>query len=147
MNMPNIHDMSFDERMALWDQLSTELAANKRAMAQKTATEMELRKMLFGSIGQVMELKEGVNKYTHPVTGKTLKVTRTIKREIDVGLVQHSRDLFGQVNETPGASFDDLLRLKYELDKRAWKKLGDAHLVAVSHMVTAKEQAPKLEWD
>lgn len=87
-------------------------------------------------------LKEGVNNYELS-NHRVLKFENKVKREIDASALENAKDEYEKA-PTPGVLFTDLLRVKYELEKRPYNKLGPASTKAVSHMITSKLEAPTL---
>jgi hypothetical protein len=93
------------------------------------------------------KLKEGVNDYVLSNLRK-LKFTYKVERKIEDSMLSVARAKFDAATDKVG-TFDDLLRVKYELDVKSWKKLlsgGEAHK-AVSEMLVAKPSAPTIEVD
>lgn len=92
-------------------------------------------------------LAEGVNSYVLSNMRK-LKYTRKVERKIEMSMVAVARNKFDTAADKVGA-FDDVLRVKYELDAKAWKKLvtGGEAFKACSEMIVAKPAAPVLEVD
>ena len=79
------------------------------------------------------ELKEGVNNYELS-NGRTLKYTRTLERKVDDSALDTARKVYAEADDVPaGVAFDDLLRVKYELDKRMYNKLESARRCLVCY--------------
>lgn len=92
-------------------------------------------------------INEGVNNYVMSNMRK-LKFTYEVDRKIDESQLATARAEFDAAADKQG-TFDDLLRVKYELQKRPWNKLlkgGDAYL-AIAKCIVSKPKAPTLEVD
>lgn len=89
-------------------------------------------------------LKEGVNNYEMS-NDRKLKYNHSIGREVDTAQIAVAREAYAKAGGT--VAFDDLLRVKYELDKRSYNKLGAKELKAVSRMLVTKPKAATLEVD
>lgn len=137
---------TFEEYVLDWDGLVARIEAAKKDLKVLTDSEMTIRKAIAESVNKAVGgLKEGVN--TIPLgNGRKLKVTHTVKREIDQTMIPAVRETYNLLNDRP-VVFDDLLRLKYELDKKSYDKLSDEALKVVSRMVTAKPVAPVVVLD
>lgn len=128
-----------------WDALCGKIAEKKKELKEMTDSEMTMRKAIEASIETALgdAFKEGVNNY--PLgDGRTLKVTRKIDRKIDPASLDLARDEYRKLNEAPVA-FDDLLRIKYELEKKNFDKLSGASYLAFSRAITEKNAAPTVE--
>lgn len=134
---------TFEEYVTAWDTLAAEIDALKKKLKPLTDKEMQMRKAIAEALKAAIEIKEGVN--VLPLNdGRSLAYTHGIKREIEVGELENTREEFRKLNDVE-VKFDELLRIKYELEKREWNKLSDAAKKVVSRMIVAKEEAPKLE--
>lgn len=136
--------MTFEEYVQSWEDMTTQIAVLKKQLKPLTDKEMEMRRAIAESLKSALgdKLKEGVNNWTLP-DGRTLKFEYKVKRDIAVAEIGNAREAYMTVNDRP-VEFDDLLRIKYELEKKAWNKLDGEAVKAVSRMVTAKEEAPAL---
>jgi hypothetical protein len=129
--------------------MQAELAAQKKII---DAIEREQRDAIAESLRKFFgpNLTEGVNTYTLSNRRK-LKLKHEVKREIAVSDVQAARDAYVKAAEVEAVpvAFDDLLRVKYELDKRKWKKLlaGSAAFKAFARCMVTKMSAPGIEVD
>lgn len=85
-------------------------------------------------------LVEGMNTYKLS-NGRKLKFTHKLDRKIDESRIQLARA------DYVGDDFDDLLRVKYELEKKAYDKLDAEQKLAVSKMIETKPAAPTLVVD
>lgn len=131
------------------DQLSALIAEVESTVKILKAEERIMRDGIAASLTTFFgkALKEGVNNYVLSNLRK-LKFTYKVKREIEMSMVSVARAKFEAATDKVG-SFDDLLRLKYELDKKAWNKIaaGGEASKAVSEMIVAKPEAPTIEVD
>ena len=147
---------TFEQYVDRWDSLRAKaaaLTAQKAALTKdidaelKTLaeTEMAMRKAIAESVRTALgdSLKEGVNRFDM-ADGRRLKFTYAVTRAIDESQIAVAKDAYAKVNDAP-VTFDQLLRVKYELEKKEWNKLGAGGKLAVSAMVTAKPAAPTLE--
>lgn len=147
---------TFEQYVARWDGLRAKaaaLTAQKAALTKDidaelktlTETEMAMRKAIAESVKTALgdKLKEGVNRFDM-ADGRKLKLTYAVTRAIDEAQIAVAREAYSKVNDAP-VTFDELLRVKYELAKAEWNKLGAGGKLAVSAMVTAKPAAPTLE--
>lgn len=130
-------------------QLATLLAEIKQAIKPLETSERTVRDGIAASLITFFgsKLKDGVNDYLLSNLRK-LKFTHKVERKIESSMVAVARAKFEQATDKVGA-FDDLLRIKHELDAKAWKKLvtGGEAFTAVSEMIVAKPAAPVLEVD
>lgn len=134
---------TFEEYVTEWYALKQEIAKRKAEMADIVTREMSMRKAIAESIDKVMPLKEGVNKMNLP-DGRVVKLTHKLNWKVDVEHLSTTREKFEQINDRP-VEFDDLLRVKYELDKKSYNKLGDNAKTVVSSMLTVSPAAPDIE--
>lgn len=143
---------AWDELVARREKLVKEKAALTasidKALKEITDSEMTMRKSIAQAVKDALgeQAKEGVNRYSLP-DGRRLKLTLKTTREIDQTQITNAREKFSEVNDTSGVTFDELLRIKYELEKREWNKLNEGEKLAVSRMVTTKDAAPVVEFD
>lgn len=136
----------FIEYVNKWDAIVAQIEELNKQLKPLKAKEMEMRKAIADSIGKAQPLKEGVNKF--PLTdGRVLKLTQKIDRKIEEPAIEVTRELFEHQNDTNGVTFDDLLRVKYEISKRDLDKLPEPAAKVVSRMITSKEAAPELMFD
>ena len=92
------------------------------------------------------ELKEGVNNYELS-NGRALKYTYAIERKVDTPSVAIAREAYKEAATVGDPAFDELLRIKYELEVKPFRKLSEEASKAVSRMVTAKPKSAELEVD
>lgn len=136
---------TFAEYVAQWDDLCRKKAAIEEQLKPLAAQELAMRKALADSVKTALgaKLKEGVN--TFPLgDGRSLKLTHSVKRDIEPGEIANARAKYDELNDRD-LTFDQLLRIKHELDKTNWKKLTPAQRKAVSRMIVAKDATPTLE--
>lgn len=146
--MTDAKQETFAEYVDRWDALVAEINKQKKETKRLTTLEMEMRKGIAASIASTKPdkvLEEGINKHVMP-DGRTLKITRKIKREIDEAQIVHTRTLYGELNSTT-VTFDELLRTKYELSVTAFRKLEPEHAVIISRMITSKDESPEVVLD
>lgn len=126
------------------------LIAEVKAVLKPTETaERKLRDGIADSLRAFYgdSIKEGVNNYELS-NARTLKFDNKIKREIDVAHVTNAREAFDTADDVPaGTTFDSLLRVKYELNKTPWKKLGPNATHAFSRCMVTKHEAPGVKVD
>ena len=129
---------TFEEYVDEWNDLVTKIAALKEQLKPLTDAEMPMRKAIRDAVQAAMggTYKEGMNNFVMS-DGRKLKVNNTIKREIDVSQIATVREQYSLLNDRP-VEFDDLLRVKYELAKVEWNKLGPEAKHLTSAMITAK---------
>jgi hypothetical protein len=137
----------FEKYVAEWDSLVGQIEQIKKQLKPLTDKEMEMRKSIHSSVCAALgdNLKEGTNTYTMP-SGRKLKIVNNFKREIEVSMIPTAREAFSKLNDT-SVSFDQLLRVKYELEKRAWSSLSDAAKRAVSTMISTRPDTPQISLD
>lgn len=138
-------ELTFEQYVDAWDAKAKEIAKLKAKLKPLEAAEMQMRKAIEVSLKAAIgdELKEGVNDFTM-VDGRTIKYTYSVERKISDAEVKNAREAYDKQNDKP-VVFDQLLRVKYELDKKNWDTLSGPAKVAVSCMITAKPKAPTLE--
>lgn len=147
---------TFEQYVDEWDGLrekAAKLVAQKtkltkdidRQLKEIAETELVMRKAIAESIKAALgdNVKEGVNRFDM-VDGRTIKFTNAITRTVETAEIANARKNFSLLNDVP-VEFDKLLRVKYELEKKEWNKLGDAAKKAISNMITAKPAAPTME--
>lgn len=151
--------MTFEEYVASWDATKMAIANlvddKKRLTADidaKIATlaenEMVMRKAISASLKTAIgdKLKEGVNKW--PLSnGRSLKLTNKIDRKIDEPQIALAREEYVKANDTDGVTFDQLMRIKYELNVSEFRKIENkpAAALAVSRMLIASAPTSSLE--
>lgn len=136
---------TFLEYVNEWDELCALRAKLESQLAPVKAKELQMRKGIAESVKQALgdQLVEGVNNF--PLgDGRTLKLTYKVDRSIAIESIEDARQAYGQLNDRP-VEFDSLLRIKYELSKREFDKLGAAGKAAIADMIIAKPAAPSLE--
>lgn len=139
-------EQTFEDYVDAWDDLCGRISELNKKLAPLKAAEMTKRKAIRDSVRAAMgsSWKEGTNHFTLR-DGRVLKINNKIKREIEDGEVETCREAYELLNDRP-VTFDELLRIKRELDKANFKKL-DAESEAervVSRMIVAKEEAPEV---
>lgn len=138
---------TFEEYVKDWDDTVAQIEALNETLKPLKAREMAMRKAIAASVQEALgaDWKEGMNAY--PLSsGRKLKVNNKLKRVIEVGEIEGTRAAFEALNDRPD-SFDELLRIKYELDKRSFDKLSDAARHVVSRMLVTKPEAPEVKLD
>jgi len=85
----------------------------------------------------------GVNTHNLP-DGTQLKATIKTTRSVIESMIAPTRAEYELLNE-PGVPFDNLLRVKYELEVAQWRKIDGHALRVVSRMLETKQGAPSLE--
>jgi phage tail tape-measure protein len=92
-------------------------------------------------------LKEGVNDYVLSNRRK-VKFDHKVDRKVDKAMVETARKAFEEADDAAG-TFDDLLRVKYELSKAQWNKLasGGQAYTAVARCLVTKFAAPSVSID
>lgn len=147
---------TFEQYVDRWDGLKAKaaaLVAQKQALTKEidaelktiAETEMAMRKAIAESVKEALgdKLKEGVNRFDM-ADGRKLKFSYDLTRTIDESQIDVARQEYSKVNDAP-VTFDELLRVKYELAKKEWNKLGAGGKAAVSAMITTKPAAPTME--
>lgn len=136
---------TFEQYVDEWDNLCNEIAKIKPKLKILADKEMAMRKAIEASLVLALgdQLKEGGNNFPL-ANGRTLKYTHGIDRKVLEPEIKNARDEFAKLNDVP-CTFDQLLRVKYELDKRNYDKLSDAAKKVVSRALETKFKAPILE--
>jgi len=151
--------MTFEEYVQDWDGTKVKIAnlvdQKKRLTAdidaeivKLAATEMTMRKAIANNVVTSLgdNLKEGVNNWNMS-NGRSLKLTHKIDRKIDEAQIAMAREEYAKVNDSDGVTFDQLLRIKYELEVREFRKIEDkvGAALAVSRMLVSSTPAHVLE--
>lgn len=133
-------------------QLDMLMAEVKKAMKPLETDERKIRDGIAASLNAYYRadgrtLNEGVNNY-ELTNGRKLKYTYAVERKIEPSMIAVARAKFEAAGDKLG-TFDDVLRVKYELEAKPWKKLinGGEAFLACSEMIVAKDKAPTLEVD
>lgn len=136
---------TFEQYVDEWDKLCGQIADIKRQLKPLTDLEMQMRKAIAQRVQEAAgeQWREGVNNFPLP-DGRTLKVTNSIKRAIEEGELAAAAEAYRQLNDVP-CEFGELIRIKYEIDKKNWSKLGPQARHAVSRAVVASPQAPEVK--
>lgn len=147
---------TFEQYVDRWDGLRAKAAALVAQKQELTKTidaelktlaenEMAMRKAIAESVKTALgeKLKEGVNRFPM-ADGRKLKFTYNLDRKIDEAQIAVAREEYSKVNDAP-VTFDELLRVKYELAKTEWNKLGAGGKAALSAMITTKPSAPTMD--
>lgn len=139
----------FEKVVNAHDQLATLIDEVKKTLKPLEVEERTMRDGIAASLDAFYgdKLVEGVNNYQLSNMRK-LKYTYAVERKIEPSMVAVARAKFEAATDKTGA-FDDVLRIKHELDAKAWKKLpaGGEAFMACSEMIVAKPKAPTLEVD
>lgn len=137
---------TFEEYVDEWDVLvgkikkaEAELKPLKDLEKQMRLAIVEAAKKAAGSTW-----KEGTNTLVLADERK-LKINYKLDRKIDEGSMQDARDEFAKLNDTP-CTFDEIFRVKHELDKKNYSKLGSGALTAVSRCLVTKEATPEVKF-
>lgn len=141
-------DNPFEELVNQWAEQKDALQAIKDAMDTITVSERQLRDRLAEGLRQYygINLKEGVNNYELS-NGRKLKFTHKVERKISEPDLAAAKDAFTKAAVPGDKTFEELLRVKYELDKRNYDKLSEPAANAFSRCLTTKHAAPALEVD
>lgn len=123
-------------------------AAIDKQLTALSETEMTMRKSITESVVKALgdKAKEGVNHYFLP-DGRKLKLTVAKTRTIDVAQIPAAREAWAGLNDHSAIAFDEVFRVKHELDKAKWNKTTDGEKLAVSRAITVKDAAPTLVFD
>ena len=136
---------TFEEYVSEWESLAKTIADNKDDMRAIVSKEMVMRKAIEASVKEAAgsHWREGVNKFPLP-DGRTLKITHKVSRTIDPEQLEVVREQYQQLNDRT-VEFDDLYRVKYEINKRELDKLSDNARLVLSRMLTNKPAAPDVD--
>lgn len=137
--------MTFEEYVSQWDGLVGQIAALKKQLKPLTDSEMAMRKAIVKSVADALgsDWKEGTNTFKL-ADGRVLKIGYKLTREVAAAELPAAREEYALLNDAPVA-FDDLLRVKYELDLREFRKLEGQAAKVFSRVITTKEAAPEVE--
>lgn len=137
--------MTFEEYVSQWDDLVGQIAALKKQLKPLTDGEMAMRKAIVKSVAEALgsDWKEGTNTFKL-ADGRVLKIGYKLTREVAAAELPAAREEYALLNDAPVA-FDDLLRVKYELDLREFRKLEGQAAKVFSRAITTKEAAPEVE--
>lgn len=137
--------MTFEEYVNQWDDLVRQIEELKKQLKPLTEAELSMRKAIRDSIKSTMgeDWKEGINKFPLP-DGRTLKINNKLERKIAESELMAAREEYALLNDAP-VTFDELLRIKYELELKAFRKLEGQAAKVFSRVVTTKEAAPEVE--
>ena len=95
-------------------------------------------------------IKEGTNSYTLS-NGRKIKFGNNFNRSVDPALIQTAREKYDAVpaEERGSVLFDNIFRIKYEINKKEYGKLmqGGSALVALGTAITTKPSTPTIELD
>ena len=137
--------MTFEEYVQQWEEAAAAIEANKKHIAELVKNEMLMRKAIEAAVQTALgdKWREGVNSF--PLSdGRTLKVTHSIKRNVLEDHISPTREAYNLLNDRP-VNFDEILRVKYEINKKTFDELeGDAKQL-ISRMVEAKPAAPTVK--
>lgn len=137
----------FTDYVSEWDDLVDHIATLKKQLKVFTDKEMAMRKAIAESVQAAMadQWKEGMNTYPMP-DGRNLKVNHKVTRTVEVSEIGPVRAAYELLNDRP-ITFDELLRVKYEIDKRNLDKLEGEARNTVNRMITSKPAAPEVKLD
>lgn len=135
--------VEFIQYVEEWNQLCADIAKLEAKLKPLKAKEMAMRKAIVDSVGNAQPLMEGMNSYQLDATRK-LAIGYKLDRKIEEPAIALAREEYNKLNNRPVA-FDQLLRVKYELNKRDYDKLSEPGKLAVSRMITTKPAAPTVE--
>ena len=135
--MAEIPENAFNmEDLYKWFELRKQLEATKPLAVQ----EMFLRKKIAAAL--FPNPSEGTNTYElNDGTGYVVKYGHTIERKIDEGALAAMSEIFKE----NGISKDSLVRLKPELEKKAYNKLTDEQRHIFDQALTIKPGSITLE--
>jgi hypothetical protein len=136
---------SFTDYVDEWDKLAGKIAELKKQLKPLESKELEMRKAIRDSVRQAMgvDFKEGMNNYLLPDL-RTLKVNHKVTRSVDEASIPAAREEYRKLNDVP-CTFDDLLRVKYEIEKKQVDKLeGDAAKI-FANVYTTKDASPEVK--
>jgi len=152
--------MTFEDYVMLWDrqrQLIANLVDDKKRMttaidaeiAKIAEVELTMRKTITDSLKVSLgaKLTEGVNNVPLE-NGRSLKMTNKIDRKVDEASISMSREEYAKTNDNDGVTFDQLLRVKYELNITEFRKIEKkpgAFMAASRMLVTTSPPQPPLE--
>lgn len=139
----------FENTVNEWHELSTLLAHMKSLIKPLEAEERKFRDAISDSLRAfyAAELKEGMNNYELS-NGRKLKFGHKVDRKVETSMVGVAREEYAKA-PVEGVPFDAIIRVKYELEARQYKKTltSPAALAALGRMITTKFAAPTLEVD
>ena len=137
--------MTFEEYVSQWDGLVGQIAALKKQLKPLTDSEMMMRKAIVKAVAEALgsDWKEGANTFKL-ADGRVLKIGYKLTREVAAAELPAAREEYALLNDAPVA-FDDLLRVKYELELKEFRKLEGQAAKVFSRVITTKEAAPEVE--
>lgn len=126
------------------------MAALKKQLAPLVKLDAELRREIANACWEeVGGLEEGTNT-VELNSGRKVKVKYEIDRKIESALIETARASIAKINDLPpGFVFDDMLRVKHELEKKVWNKLKDhaGAKAALADLIVATPKAtPVVEY-
>ena len=138
----------FEECLNDWYELQQLQEAVKQAMDGINKEERILRDRYAESLRSYFgdNLNEGVNTYTLS-NDRKLKLTHKVDRKVEASALQEARKFYEEAAQPGDKAFDDVLRVKYELDKRNYDKLSPAAAYAFSRCLVTKYATPTLSLD
>lgn len=139
--------MTFEEYVTAWDELCQKKAKLEKQLKPIKDEEMKMRKHITEALiaAKGSDLKEGANSF-ELVDGRTLKFANDIKREIENSEIENARKAYNDINDKgEDIPFDNLLRVKFELNLPDYRKLTEAQQKAIADMITSKPGAAKVE--
>lgn len=136
----------FEKAVNDWDEAFDLLQKLKSMLKPLEASERQMRDGIADSLKAHLKdnLKEGVNSYELS-NGRVLKLNHKVNRTVVASMIPAAREAYKEAGGDK--SFDDLLRVKYELQIAPWRKLDNETQTAVSRMIVSKLAAPTLEVD
>lgn len=138
--------MTFDDYVRDWRALVSAKEKLEKSLKALREREVEMRLQIAGQIRNTLgeDLKEGVNYYG---AGDTkLKLNYKINWKVDPAKIQEVRQEYEKLNDVP-VIFDEIIRVKHELSKTAYNKLGSTAKGVVSVMLTSTPATPELTMD
>lgn len=139
---------SFEAAVNDWHDLSQIVGFVKDTLKPLETQEREKRVAISSSLFTYFgdSLKEGVNNY--PLSnGRKLKYSYGVDRKVAEAELEVAKKSYLDSAQPSDPKFDELLRIKYELEMKSFRKLSPEGRLAVSRMVTSKPKSPTLEVD
>lgn len=136
---------TFEDYVDEWDELKSKIAELKKQLAPLEDTEKKMRTQMAESVKEHLgdDWKEGMNNFLLQ-DGRTLKIKADIDRKVEMGEMANAREAYEQLNDTP-CPFDDLFRVKYELQVKQYRTLSDTAVTAISRAIVAKPKMVVIE--
>lgn len=139
---------SFEAAVNDWHDMNQIVGYVKDTLKPLETQEREKRAAISSSLNSYFGdgLKEGVNSYTLS-NGRKLKYNYGVDRKVAEAELEVAKKAYLDTAQPSDPKFDELLRIKYELEMKSFRKLSAEGRLAVSRMVTSKPKSPTLEVD